>query len=565
MTSMPLQTAVFGRHPYAAAIAVLLLITSGEGEAAVVSAQSTSFSDVQSAVSHAANGDTVTIPAGTSSWTQTLTVTKAITLLGSTVVTGDHNTPMQADDQTVIVDDVALSGAAGNAILIKFVCNRGETGRISGITFRSGNRKHVPNSGGLVLSGTSNQIRVDHCHFDNLHAANMTVEGTLYGVIDHCLFNETNFAIAVTVTNGGGMYGDEAWTQDAQFGSGNFMFIEDCTFSWLGDPGRQTACGLDSYRGGRYVARYCSFNNAKPNTHGTDSSGRMRSSRAIEIYNNKLNWTRGYSPTGGQLRGGGLLIHDNSYTNYASGYGLRVYREFFPFFFGGAFGANPWDSNDSHGVYEGGIHDGANGATTLTKTETTWTANQWVGYSIINTASGRGSYVRSNTRDTITYAVDNSFGNGPNLVFNKGDRFEIRKVLIALDQPGRGKGDLLTEHKAVSAKTGKATWPDQALEPVYSWNNTNNGQNLDVSTYGEPTLVAGRDYYNQTPMPGYTPFVYPHPLVSNQPTRTLPGSTPTEPATSPASDMPGSPRGFGAKMKKKNDSAKSRKIPGRPD
>ena len=118
----------FGKHPYAAAIAVLLLITSGEGEAAVVSAQSTSFSDVQWAVSHASSGDTVTIPAGTSSWTQTLTVTKAITLLGSTVVRGDHNTPMQANDQTVIVDDVALSGAAGNAILIKFVCNRGETG-----------------------------------------------------------------------------------------------------------------------------------------------------------------------------------------------------------------------------------------------------------------------------------------------------------------------------------------------------------------------------------------------------------------------------------------------------
>ena len=24
----------------------------------------------------------------------------------------------------------------------------------------------------------------------------------------------------------------------------------------------------------------------------------------------------------------------------------------------------------------------------------------------------------------------------------------------------------------------------------------------------------GRDYYNNTPMPGYKPYIYPHPLVS---------------------------------------------------
>lgn len=563
MTSVPMQVVTFGKHLYAASLAVLLFTAQEQGEAAVLNAKSTSFPDVETAVSHASSGDTVKIPAGTSSWTQTLTVRKAITLLGSTVVTGDHNTPMHANDRTVIVDDIPLGEAASNAIIAKFVCDRGQTARISGISFKSGDRKHAPNSGGLVLSGNSNQIRVDHCHFDNLNAANVTIGGTLYGVIDHCLFNETNFAIAVTVTNGGGAYGDEAWTQDAQFGSGKFMFIEDCTFSWLGNPEKQNACGLDSYRGGRYVARYCTFNNAKPNTHGTDSSGRMRSSRAIEIYNNKLNWTRGYLPTGGQLRGGGLLIHDNRYGNYASGYGMRVYREFFPFFFGGAFGDNPWDSNDPHGIYEYGIHGGANGATTLTKTETSWRPNQWAGYSIVNTVTKRGSYIRSNTPKTITYAVDSSFGNGPNLMFNKGDGFEIRKVLIALDQPGRGKGDLLTGHKPVNVRTGTATWPEQALEPVYSWNNTNNGQNLDVSAYGEPTLVAGRDYYNQTPMPGYTPFIYPHPLVSEQPTRTLPDSTAPAAAAFPAIDRAASPRGFGTK--KKVESVKSKKIPGRPD
>ena len=30
-------------------------------------------------------------------------------------------------------------------------------------------------------------------------------------------------------------------------------------------------------------------------------------------------------------------------------------------------------------------------------------------------------------------------------------------------------------------------------------------------------LVEGRDYYNNTPMPGYTPYTYPHPLTKGLP------------------------------------------------
>lgn len=508
------RVSCISRYGLIAVALILMLPCRVEARGNIINAKSTSFADVELAVSRASSGDTVIIPAGTSSWSQTLKVTKAITLLGSTVVSGDHNTAMAADDLTIIVDDVPIGAPAGRAIIIDFSCASGQSGRISGITFRAGSRTASPNLGGVVLSGNSDQVRVDHCHFDNLHSSNLTIGGVLHGVIDHCFFNETNFAASIVVINGGGEYGDEAWTQDAQFGSGNFMFIEDCTFSWLGDPGKQNACGLDSYHGGRYVARYCTFNNSKPNTHGTDSSGRMRSSRAVEIYGNKLNWTRGYSPTGGQLRGGGLLIHDNIYTNYGSGYGLHVYRAFFPFLFGGAFGTNPWDSNDPHGVYESGTHDGANRATALTESRANWTPNQWVGYSIMNTVTGRGSYITSSTRDTITYALDSSYGSEPNLVFNNGDGFEVRKLLVALDQPGRGKGELLTGDHPVNAKTGTIAWPHQTLEPVYSWNNTNNGKNLDVSTYGDPTLIGGRDYYNRTPMPGYVPYTYPHPLTT---------------------------------------------------
>jgi hypothetical protein len=34
---------------------------------------------------------------------------------------------------------------------------------------------------------------------------------------------------------------------------------------------------------------------------------------------------------------------------------------------------------------------------------------------------------------------------------------------------------------------------------------------------GASTILVGRDYFNDTPMPGYTPYVYPHPLTKGLP------------------------------------------------
>ena len=55
---------------------------------------------------------------------------------------------------------------------------------------------------------------------------------------------------------------------------------------------------------------------------------------------------------------------------------------------------------------------------------------------------------------------------GAPLLFNGGDEFSVRKVLVALDQSGRGKGDLIG-----SSETRR--WPNQQREPLFSWNNKN--------------------------------------------------------------------------------------------
>ena len=91
---------------------------------------------------------------------------------------------------------------------------------------------------------------------------------------------------------------------------------------------------------------------------------------------------------------------------------------------------------------------------------------------------------------------------GTQLKFNPGDKWEARRVIIALDQPGRGQGDLLAidqKGNFYNIVTRGQGWPHQALEPVYCWNNSLNGKlNDPVATVhsGYPTVQENHDYYN---------------------------------------------------------------------
>ena len=270
------------------------------------------------------------------------------------------------------------------------------------------------------------------------------------------------------------------------------------------------------------MARHNSFSNAVPATHGTDSGGRDRGSRAIEVYNNTINYTFPFA--GNQIRGGTALIHNNTLTGSIAGiFTLKCYRVFHSFSpWGGATGNNNWDNNDSHGSYLTGAHDGGSASSTLVVSNANWAADQWVGYEVSNITQGKNSYVLSNTGNTMTMSGD-PYGAWK---WNTGDQFAIHKVLVPLDQPGRGKGDLITGEVPVNSATNSATWPRQALEPIYAWGNTRNGTKLAISSTW-PTLQQNRDYYNDTPMPGYQPYTYPHPLVSGSPAPPTPPSAPT--------------------------------------
>ena len=69
-----------------------------------------------------------------------------------------------------------------------------------------------------------------------------------------------------------------------------------------------------------------------------------------------------------------------------------------------------------------------------------------------------------------------------------------------IDQPGRGQGDLISGlfPNKVNIKTGSPSWPNQALEPVYEWDNvgeTASGWGGSWLTVGDKHIQQNRDFY----------------------------------------------------------------------
>ncbi len=479
-----------------------------------------SASNVQALHNSAQDGDTITLPAGTFFWATTVTITKGITVIGETTTDPVHKT---ANDQTIVL---ANTGTNGNQPLLNLATAYGKSYRLSGITFRTGQTQIVNSNGMVQLQGGSHAVRVDHCHFDDLPYENnyVAVWRALYGVIDHNVFDfrsPNNHAQSLYINMsdwGGRSYGDGSWAEPPYYGSEKFVFIEDNCFN--NTTSNEFAGVIDGWRGGRYVFRHNHAYNATPTNHGTEI-GRERGFRCAEIYNNDFHFTDARGSLGG-TRSGGWISHDNTVDGQqlARGATLGTYRVFFAFIgapFTGASGDNPWDYNvtewdgrhiDGHPPYlfESGSASSGSDGTHIVDLTKNWRANQWIGYAAKRLSDGKIALVFSNTTNTLNVYYHDGYGGGP--IWQAGDQYQIHKVLVALDQPGRGASDLIN--------TASPAWPHQQLEPCYEWNDvyTPTGAHLMMTQAvgAFAVLQQGRDFYN-TVMPGYAPYIYPHPLT----------------------------------------------------
>ena len=512
---------------FGALFAGLLLAVSGAVQAAKINARSPSFFDVSEAITSAAKGDTVIVPAGTASWTQTLVINKPISLVGQTTVNYTNET---ANDQTIIFDDVSRSSTP-SAPIIYGIVTAGDMNVeptvpllvIKGFTFRgSPNTPTGAPNGAIMLAGTCPAVRVSNCHFDSLYQSSIYTFGWIYGVMDNCLHTITRFLLTGTMgmtTYSGQKYGDGSWTEDAHWGSYKFFFTENNVVH-AKSPAQY---GMDAKGGARYVVRYSKiYDLSFVQTHGTEE-GRNRGCRAIEFYNNICNRSSTTAPgSPGGLRSGNLLFHDNKYTGMAldtpwvSLSAFRTFVNFQPWKL--ASGDNAWDRNDPHGLYASGTALTAS-VVGETKGSTSFyvagnlSAYNTGGYSIQNTRTGLGGIIRSavynSTANRTLMTCDYSIAWAASKVtFYIGDPFQICRVLRVLDQTGLGKGTVCSTPKSLNGAVNEAS---------YAWNNTQaDGTKVIIHSGApaNPTFVEGRDYFNSPPPFAYQSYTYPHPLVN---------------------------------------------------
>ena len=523
---------------------------------------------MQSLNTIASDGDVITLPAGTFIWITGVSLTKGITVSGETTITGAGTSSCTANDQTIIIDEKPRDTAGA---LFKATIEAGKSFRLTGITFKKGSITQVGNSGAvrILSTGLVQSARIDHCHFDHLYwGHSLQIGSWIYGVDDHNLYESNGNNISHLIqhsTWGGSDDGHGSWADFPYYGSEKFWFIEDNTIKGSGSVA--TSGGVDSSEGGRYVARHNYVENTSFGGHGTEG-GPARGQRCDQVYNNTFYWT--ISHAGRSHRSGSTIWHDNTFLGRNPGNhdhtNLPVFRQLGLVSddlsnWGFADGANGWDKNDPHGIYLSGTaasNTTISGASGTFTTGRTMTAHVYRGMQVRNDHVGSACYLHSayisdNTATTITYYYGGT-GRGAPLVFNSGDAFSIRKVLIALDQNGRGKGDLIT------SSSGPRDWPNQQQETCFSWNNKNTDT---AQVYGInnsiPTIHEGSDYINlgaglpanQIPAQvtaAYPASVnggsaynheypYPHHLVTGGPTPT-PTVSPTPTATVTATATP---------------------------
>jgi hypothetical protein len=441
--------------------------TTTLAQAATINAASCSESDVQAAFNAATAATTIiNIPAGPCApWTTQATMnvpsgSTNLTVQGQTTVSGDcYSSACTASDSTVIVDNCTSCGSGPLWSIMTAAAS--SQFRLTGITLQGGTGGPEYN-GQLSIHGFSQNVRVDHNHFNTAsyspanNSAALDFADWLYGVADHNVFDLSTPAI--DGQNNGihvdeGSYnndslgeGDQSWAAATNFGSGNFIFMENNTFNygWVND----------CVAGGRYVERYNYINEAASQEHPTQGgSDRTRGCRAVEVYNNNMVGTNGYAnPPQAMFRAnsGTLLVWGNS---APAGYQTEVF------------------------LYNYRLTGTAYGAVD--------TPNGWGACG--TSFNGTGSNWDQNSNPATGYRCMDSPGVG------QGD-------LLTGGFSADGTGTNNVTNSATGCTSSQAcAWPRQASEPIYTWLNTW-GQvpgyfYPDINNSTSAAFVVNSDYY----------------------------------------------------------------------
>src|SRR5262245_1256261 len=406
----------------------------------VITACSCQGSDVQTAFNAVSTITTqINIPAGTTCvWSDkvSLNLPAGIGVPGGTVsVIGPGNLTVDGGGGANVIEDQRTNVNESLFDVLQNDNNRSLVIRVAGLTLKTQNPSTTYKNQGLIKFVGVGQFRLDHNTF-NLNGATMwALHGWLaHGVADHNVVLNTGGQ-----PNGGLIFTHYVGAQSIQDSEGDGPWSEITGFGtqhfYFVENNTVNGNIADCDHGAKVVVRNNTINDASGlSTHGTgQEDDRARGCRAQEFYNNTFVGATGFRVMA-FITGGPALVWGNT-VPAAFTWLIRLY-------------------NARH----------SNGADSQT-----------------NTPNGWGN-CGSNQANGVASGWD---GNTPSAAIG----------YPCLDQPGRGRGQMITGAfpNAVNQTTGTIAWPNQALEPIYEWNNSQVG--ATYAPFEGETLQENRDYY----------------------------------------------------------------------
>jgi hypothetical protein len=286
---------------------LLALLFAGPALSATITATSCALADVSAAMGSAADGDTISVPAGSCTWNATLTVSKGVSIVGR------GNGTTTADTQLV-----------GGRFTI--TTPNGKSVRVSGV--------RLSGTTGFNIIGATKSFRIDHVYFSQPQGA--TEDRVIWiecaasdycaGVIDHNTFDQSRGSINIHIREQAGA-GNNSWNRPLDLGGPDAIYIEDNTFTRPANTyDIEGAAATDCDGGGRMVFRHNTMRNAWFMMHDSIIVG-TRGCRKWEVYENSWVTTSSELATSGQfaqieVRGGTGVVFNNT---FAASSGADIY------------------------------------------------------------------------------------------------------------------------------------------------------------------------------------------------------------------------------------------------
>lgn len=252
---------------------------------------------LQAAINNAGNGSTLSCTTG-GTWNSSVSIpgTKGITLDGR---------------------GFQINRGSTSSALITINTNPTSPTRVTNINLSETTAATL-----LIISGgfSNAKFRVDHSSFYTTAGSAILVKvNNSWGLIDHCTLTGDS-ASEMIHNEAWGAGNDTGWTEDITPGSGDALYVEDCTFNKYNQNDQYFwgTSALQSYYGARTVVRYNTFNYCQIDQHGTLG---MIGARWWEIYENTFHIPAagGNQSTYMSIRAGSGVIFNNHKTGGVNG------------------------------------------------------------------------------------------------------------------------------------------------------------------------------------------------------------------------------------------------------